>query len=256
MKRLTLYLAIGLIGIGRSLPAQEAIPKVEQRVNDFTNTLSFNEWKSIENALKRFEDTTSTQIVVLMVDSLRGESIEDYAVNVFQTNKIGQAKKDNGVLLVIAKGDRKTKIEVGYGLEGVLTDALCEQIIDREMIPQFQQSNFYGGIVTGVTSIMGAVGGEYKAEAKGKAAPAISGGLVILFLLFFFYVLLPMAASRRRTIIGSGRWNHYSGWWYGGGWGGGGFGGGLGGGGFGGLGGGGFSGGGGMSGGGGATGSW
>ncbi len=250
MKRTLLFLAVGLLIVCRNLPAQDGIPKVEQRVNDFTNTLSFNEWKSIENILKKFEDSTSTQIVVLMVDTLNGYSIEDYAVKVFEKNKIGQAKKDNGVLFVIAKNDRKTKIEVGYGLESVLTDALCEQIIDKEIVPQFKDANFYGGIVTGVTSIMGAVVGEYKAEPSGKAAPAISGGLVILFAILFFYVLLPMAASRRRTIIGSGRWNHYSGWWYGGGWGGGGFGGG----GFGG--GGGWSGGGGMSGGGGATGSW
>ncbi len=255
MKRMVLFLAVGLTLVGQYLPAQDAIPKVEQRVNDFTNTLSFNEWKSVENILKKFEDSTSTQVVVVVVDTLNGLSMEDYAVKLFEKNKIGQAKKDNGVLLLIAKNERKTRIEVGYGLEGVLTDAMCEQIIDREIDPQFKQGNFYGGIVTGVTSIMGAVAGEYKAEPAGKAAPAISGGLVILFLLIFFYVLLPMAASRRRTIIGSGRWNHYSGWWYGGGWGGGGFGGGgFGGGGFGG--GGGWSGGGGMSGGGGATGSW
>ncbi len=254
MKRKILSLAIVLALVGSAVPAQQAIPKIEQRVNDFTNTLSFNEWKSVENVLKRFEDTTSTQIVVLMVDSLNGIPISDYAVRVFEQNKIGQAHKDNGVLVVIAKGERKTRIEVGYGLEGVLTDALCAQIIDKEMNPQFAQTNFYGGIVTGITSIMGAVGGEYKAERGGKAAPMISGVLVILFLTGFFFFILPMAASRRRTIIGSGRWNHYSGWWYGGGWGGGGFGGGMGGG-FGG-GGGGWSGGGGMSGGGGATGGW
>jgi uncharacterized protein len=254
MKRMILLFAVGVTIVARNLPAQEAIPKVEQRVNDFTNTLSFNEWKSVENVLKKFEDTTSTQIVVLMIDSLKGVPIGDYASRVFEKNKIGQANKDNGVLVVIAKNERKTRIEVGYGLEGVLTDALCAQIIDKEMNPQFQQANFYGGIVTGVTGIMGAVGGEYKAGPRGKAAPAITAGLVIVLLLFFFFVLVPMAASRRRTIIGSGGWNHYSGWWYGGGWGGGGFGGGSGGG-FGG-GGGGWSGGGGMSGGGGATGSW
>ena len=241
-----------LLLANQGLLAQPQIPTVEQRVNDFTNTLTFNEWKSIESMLKRFEDTTSNQIVVLMIDSLKGEAIEDYAVKVFEKNKIGQAKKDNGVLLVVAKDDHKIKIEVGYGLEGVLTDLVCEQIIQKEMIPQFQEANFYGGILTGVTSIMEATAGEYKAEPRGKAAPAISGGLVIAFLLFFFYFLIPMVASRRRTIIGSGGWNHFSGWGYGGGWGGG-FGGGLGGGG---MSGGGFMGGGGMSGGGGATGSW
>ncbi len=251
MNRTILILAVALVVVGQNLEAQKQIPQIEQRVNDFTNTLSFNEWKSMENMLKRFEDSTSTQIAVLMVDSLNGQSIEEYAVSVFDKNKIGQARKDNGVLLVVAKNDRKIKIEVGYGLEGVLTDVLCEQIIDKEMVPQFKDANFYGGLLTGVTSIMGAVSGEYKAEPRGKAAPAISGGLVAIFLLFFFYGILPLVASRRRTIIGSGGWNHFSGWGYGRGWGGG-FGGGLGGG----MSGGGFMGGGGMSGGGGATGSW
>jgi uncharacterized protein len=251
MNRKFLILAVAVIVVGQILKAQTPIPQIEQRVNDFTNTLSFNEWKSMENMLKRFEDSTSTQIAVLMVDSLNGQSIEEYAASVFDKNKIGQAKKDNGVLLVVAKNDHKIKIEVGYGLEGVLTDVLCEQIIDKEIVPQFKDANFYGGLLTGVTSIMGAVSGEYKAEPRGKAAPAISGGLVAVFLLFFFYGILPLVASRRRTIIGSGGWNHFSGWGYGRGWGGG-FGGGLGGG----MSGGGFMGGGGMSGGGGATGSW
>lgn len=255
MKRTFLFLALATVFVGQNLFAQTAIPQVEQRVNDFTNTLSFTEWKSLENVLKRFEDSTSTQIVVLMIDSLKGQPIEDYAVSVFEKNKIGQAKKDNGVLLVVAKDDRKIKIEVGYGLEGVLTDLVCEQIINKEMVPQFQGGNFYGGIVTGVTSIMEAVAGEYKAEPGGKSAPAISGGLLAVFLLFFFYGILPLVASRRRTVIGSSGWNHFSGWGYGGGWGGG-FGGGLGGGLGGGMSGGGFMGGGGMSGGGGATGSW
>ena len=251
MKRTFLFLAVAVLLLGQNLVAQRQIPQVEQRVNDFTNTLSFTEWKSMENMLKRFEDSTSTQIVVVMVDSLNGQSIEDYAVSIFEKNKIGRAKKDNGVLLVVAKEDHKIKIEVGYGLEGVLTDVVCEQIIEKEMIPQFKGANFYGGILTGVTSIMGAVSGEYKAEPRGNAAPAISGGLVAIFLLFFFYGILPLVASRRRTIIGSSGWNHFSGWGYGRGWGGG-FGGVLGGG----MSGGGFMGGGGMSGGGGATGSW
>lgn len=248
MKRLTVFLIAGCVFLGQLLFGQQEIPKIEQRVNDFTNTLSYNEWKSIENLLKKFEDSTSTQIAVVLINSLDGQSIEQYATKVFEKNKIGQTKKDNGVLLVISKGDRGTRIEVGYGLEGVLTDALCSQIIEKEIDPQFKQGNFYGGIATGVTSIIGAVSGEYKAEPKGKVAPAVTAILLILFVCFFLFVLIPLAASRRRTIIGSSGWNRFSGWGYRGGWGRGGFGGGSSGGG--------WSGGGGMSGGGGATGHW
>jgi uncharacterized protein len=231
-----------------SLAAQIKYPELKQRVNDFTNTLSFQEWQEVDRLLKSYEDTTSTQVVVLMVNTLDGESIEEYANKTFALNKIGQAKKDNGVLLVIAKEDHKIRIEVGYGLEGALTDAVSSQIIRQEILPLFKADNYFGGIVTGVDAIIRTTKGEYQADSRGKKAPAVSMGLVFLVIMFGF-VLLPMLAARRRSIIGSGGHRYYSGWGYGGGSFGG-FGGG------GGFSGGGFSGGGGMSGGGGASGSW
>jgi uncharacterized protein len=229
--------------------AETTIPKLKERVTDFTNTLSFQEWQQIDRELKTLEDTTSTQVVVLIVNSLEGVSIEEFANKTFTENKIGQAKKDNGVLLVIAKQDHSMRIEVGYGLEGVLTDAVTSQIIRREITPYFKADNYFGGIVNGVNAIRSTVAGEYHAENKGKSTQT-SAGLVVLVVFFVIFVLLPMMTSRRRSIIGSGGHRYFSGWGYGGGFGSGGFGGG----GFGG--GGGFSGGGGMSGGGGASGSW
>jgi uncharacterized protein len=226
-----------------SVVAQIKIPELKQRVNDFTNTLGFQEWQEIDRLLKSYEDTTSIQIVVLMVNSLEGESIEEYANKTFALNKIGQAKKDNGVLLVVAKQDHKVKIEVGYGLEGTLTDAISSQIIRQEILPHFRADNYFGGIVTGVDAIIRTTRGEYQADNRGNKAPAVSLGLVFLFIMFGVFVLLPMMASRRRSIIGSGGHSYYSGWGYGGGSSGG-------------FGDGGFSGGGGMSGGGGASGSW
>lgn len=225
------------------------IPKLEQRISDFTNTLSFQEWQQLDLLLKSFEDSTSTQVVILMINSLEGESIEDYANKTFTENKIGKAKKDNGVLLVIAKQDHKMRIEVGYGLEGALTDALSSQIIRQEITPYFKADNYFGGIVTGVDAIMRATAGEYHANSKGTRAPEVSGLLVLIVIIFVSFVFMPMMTSRRRSVIGSGGHRYYSGWGYGSGFGGGGFGGG-------GFGGGGFSGGGGMSGGGGASGSW
>ena len=148
-------------------------PKLDQRVNDFTNTLSFQEWQEIDRLLKSYEDTTSTQVVVLMVNSLDGESIEEYANKTFALNKIGQAKKDNGVLLVIAKQDHKIRIEVGYGLEGALTDAVSSQIIRQEILPHFKADNYFGGIVTGVDAIIRTTKGEYKADSRREES---SGG--------------------------------------------------------------------------------
>ncbi len=231
-----------------SVVAQIKFPELKQRVNDFTNTLSFQEWQEIDRLLKSYEDTTSTQIVVLMVNSLEGESIEEYANKTFALNKIGQVKKDNGVLPVIAKQDRKIKSEVGYGLEGALTDAISSQIIRQEILPHFKADNYFGGIITGVDAIIRTTRGEYQTDSRGKKAPAVSLGLVFLIMMFGIFVLFPMLASRRRSVLGSGGHSYYSGWGYGGGSSGGFSGGGFGGGG--------FSGGGGMSGGGGASGSW
>jgi uncharacterized protein len=242
-------LAFVLILCSAYASAETKIPKLEQRVSDFTNTLSFQEWQQLDQLLKSFEDSTSTQVVVLMVNSLEGESIEEYANKAFSENKIGQAKKDNGVLLVIAKQDHAMRIEVGYGLEGVLTDAVTSQIIRKDITPYFKSDNYFGGIAIGVDAIMRATAGEYQADSKGKKAPAASAGLVMIIVLFVIFVLMPMMTSRRRSVVGSGGHSYFSGWGYGGGFGGGGFGGGGGGGG-------GFSGGGGMSGGGGASGSW
>ena len=238
-------LVLAIMLCGAFAAAETKIPKLEQRVSDFTNTLSFQEWQQLDHLLKSFEDSTSTQVVVLMVNSLEGESIEEYTNKAFKENKIGQAKKDNGVLLVIAKQDHAMRIEVGYGLEGVLTDAITSQIIRQEITPHFKADNYFGGIITGVDAIMRATAGEYHADSKGKRAPAASAGLLTIIIIFVIFILMPMMVSRRRSIIGSGGHSYYSGWGYGGGFGGGGFGGG-----------GGFSGGGGMSGGGGASGSW
>jgi uncharacterized protein len=226
--------------------AQIKIPELKQRVTDLSNTLSSGELQELEDKLRGYEAATSTQIVVLMVNSLEGESIEEYANRTFSANKIGQAKDNNGVMLVVAKQDKKMRIEVGYGLEGVLTDALSSQIIRNEIRPYFKEEKYFNGILSGIDAIMLSTKGEYSAHNKANKAPGVSVGLVFMIIFFGIFVLLPMMTSRRRSIIGSGGGNYFSGWGYGGGGSFGGFGGG----------GGGFSGGGGMSGGGGASGSW
>jgi uncharacterized protein len=235
-----------------NLVAQPEVPLLQQRVTDFTNSLSFNEWRALETRLKQFEDSTSTQIAILLLSSLDGGSIEDYSMRVFEKNKLGQKGKDNGVLIVIAKSDRKARIEVGYGLEGVLTDAATTQIREREMNPRFKANDFYGGLNAAVSAIMATTAGEYKVVPRGEKAPLMSVILVLVFFGILGAFVLPMLSSKRRYVIGSGNSMYRSGWgWpYGGGGGGGGFSGG------GSFGGGGFSGGGGMGGGGGSSGSW
>ncbi len=242
-------IVLGLITVA----AQPHVPVLQQHVNDFTNSLTFDQWRTLESKLQGFEDSTSTQIAILLFKSLNGEAIEDYSMKVFELNKLGRRGKNNGVLVVVAKDDRMARIEVGYGLEGVLPDALASQIVEREMKPRFREGNLYAGLAAGASAIIAATAGEYKAQPKGEIAPTVSASLLLFAFIFFFFFFMPMLASRRRVAIHSGNWIYHSGWGPGfGGWSGGFFGGGGGGG----WGGGGWSGGGGFAGGGGATGRW
>ncbi len=217
------------------------IPKLLRRVTDFTNTLSASELDAVEQDLARFEDSTSTQLVVVMIPTISSESIEDFALRTAELNGVGEKKKDNGVLLLIVKDDRKMRIEVGYGLEGVLPDGLAGQIIRREITPYFRSADYYSGIKAGIDAIMLATRNEYKAEPKRKTTD-LSWIFGLLFFAFIFYMMMHRA-RRSMGMMRGGRIPIY----YGGGLpgsrsGSSGFGG--------------FSGGGGSFGGGGASGSW
>src|SRR5688500_11544923 len=117
--------------------SQRAVPPLaNKRVHDEAQVLSSHTVEQLEIQLKQYEDSTSNQIAILIINSLEGEVIEEYSIRVAHNEwKLGQSKNDNGVLLLIATEDRKMRIEVGYGLEGVLTDALTNRIIRNEMVP-------------------------------------------------------------------------------------------------------------------------
>jgi uncharacterized protein len=228
------------------LLSQTTIPNITDPVSDFTNTLTQTEYRNLRSQIIQFEDSTSNQIVVLMIPTLGGDEIRDFGIQTLEKNKIGQKGKDNGVLLLIAKDDHQVSIEVGYGLEGVLTDAVCSDIIRNEIRPYFRNDDYYGGISIAIHSLMLASKGEYKGTGKRKNNSDIFGPLIFIFIIFFS--VLKLFFRSRRSFIGSSGHNNI--WWGGGGFGGGGsFGGGSGGGG-------GWSAGGGSFGGGGASGSW
>jgi uncharacterized protein len=232
------------------LTSQElAVPEIHRRVTDLSGTLSEEEQRQLERALQEFEGATSNQIVVLIVPSLEGESLEEYSLRVCEKNKLGKKGRDNGVLLFVAKSDRKLRIEVGYGLEGVLPDATANQIIRYEIVPHFKSGDYYDGVRSGVEAIMQATKGEYKGDGARRGTNVVLPGIVAFFVIT---ILISMLRRGRRMFIG--RRGYGGGPWFGG-FGGGGFGGGSGGG-FSSGGGGGFSGGGGSFGGGGASGSW
>lgn len=167
------------------------VPQLTARVNDHAAILSPATVAQLENSLSLFEQEQSTQIVVLTVPSLEGDSLEDFSLRVAEKWRIGQEDKDNGALLVIAKNDRKIRIEVGYGLEGVLTDLVAGRIIRDVITPQFRNGNFDQGVVEGTAAMMAAVKGEFSAE-QGRGSSAGSendpGGLLVPLLIGLFFL--------------------------------------------------------------------
>lgn len=184
-------------------PANAKIKKLTDYVVDETYTLSKSQIRTLASILKAFEDSTSNQVVVYIIRSLEGMTIEEYAYEVATKNKIGQKGKNNGVLFLIAMNDRKMRIEVGYGLEGALPDATCKSIIENEVKPEFQNSNYYEGISKGINAIMKATKGEYKTESKTKTILKKIGSIVldILTVIGVFVLLLIFAIIR--SILGS-----------------------------------------------------
>ena len=140
--------------------ADVAVPPLVGRVVDRTGTLSSTDVDSLNQAIRAFESRKGSQVAVLVVPTTDGESIEQFSLRVAEAWKIGRKKIDDGVLLVIAKNDRKLRIEVGYGLEGALTDVTSKRIIDEIITPRFRNSDFGGGISAGVDRILRVVEGE------------------------------------------------------------------------------------------------
>ena len=231
-------------------------PAPATRVSDGAGVLSAGGRQAIERKLEQFERDQGTQIVVAILRRLpEDEALEDWTARVAQAWRVGRAEQDDGAVLFVFVDDRRVRLEVGYGLEGALTDLESRVILEQELVPRLQQGDWDGAISATVDAIMTAVRGEYKADPR-RARPQARDGRrlnrveVLILLIVVFAVLHAMTRAKRR-----GRWRS-------GGWGGGGFGGfgggGFSGGGFGGGGfsGGGFSGGGGSFGGGGASGRW
>ncbi len=145
--------------------AQKAVPELwSQRVHDEAKVLSASVVDQLELQLKEYEDSTSNQIAILIISSLEGDVLEDYSLRVAEKWQLGSKKNDNGVLLLIAVDDHKMRIEVGQGLEGVLTDAHSNRIIRNEMAPNFRRGDYDAGVNAAVNSMIKAIGGEYSAE--------------------------------------------------------------------------------------------
>ncbi|NWF55903.1 MAG: YgcG family protein [Syntrophaceae bacterium] len=196
-----------------------AVPeRPEGRVTDRTGTLTRDQIQALEKKLSAFEKETTNQIAVLMIPSLEGDSLEEFSIRLAEKWKIGQKGRNNGVILLIVKNDRKLRIEVGYGLEGALPDALAGTIIRNEIAPRFKEGQFFQGIETGVNAIISATKGEYRAGPRKKESPmGLWFPLLILGAFIFFFELARSRARRRYYHSGSSRGWHSGGGFFGGG---------------------------------------
>ncbi|MBU0664905.1 MAG: TPM domain-containing protein [Proteobacteria bacterium] len=190
-KRLVgLFLALSLIFLGtRPVPALE-VPPLKGRVNDYAGILAPATARQLEAVLQNFETEESTQIVLLTVPSLDGASLEDFSLRVVEKWKPGQNKLDNGALLLIAKNDRKLRIEVGYGLEGKLTDLVSGRIIRDIITPRFKEGNFDQGVIDGISAMMAVVKGEFATtDSNRRQNRSGDPGAMLIFFLVIFSVL-------------------------------------------------------------------
>lgn len=158
-----------LLAIPAMSAAETAVPPLKARVTDLTRTLSADQARTLERTLQAFEARKGTQIVVLIVPSTAPESIEQYGIRVAEQWKVGRKSVDDGAILVVAKDDRTLRIEVGYGLEGVLTDATSNRIISEVIVPRFHVGDFYGGLSEGIDRMI--------RVANGEPLPPPSGGV-------------------------------------------------------------------------------
>lgn len=233
------------------LSAQEdipPIPKEQTSVYDYAHLLKPSEKERLEQKLIKYNDTTSTQIVVVTIPSLKGKDIALYATEWAHKWGIGQKGKDNGVFLLVAKNDRKVTIRTGYGVEHKLTDAYSRRIIEQVIKPEFRKGDFYRGLDLATTYIMQALNGEYKGVPHSRKTQG--EGIPIGFIIFIIIIIIIIISNKNKggnsggnlsrsfldTIIlsNAGRSGGFGGSSGGGSFGGGGFGGGFGGGGFGG----------------------
>lgn len=167
------------------------VPKLQDYVNDYAKMISPGVATRLIGELKAFEESDSTQLVILTIPSLEGEAIDGFGIKVAEAWKIGQLKKGNGIILIVAKQERRVRIEVGRGLEGRLTDLLAGRIIDSVIKPRFLKGDFDGGFAAAVSALMEATRGEFKAEKtsrakRSKGSPSFITLLIVGLVAIFF----------------------------------------------------------------------
>jgi uncharacterized protein len=171
-------------------------PNPPKLVNDFSSTLSDLEIRQLEAKLRAYNDSTSSQISIVLINSVGPYDISDYAFQLGDQWGIGRKDKDNGILILAAIKDRKVFIATGYGMEGAIPDALAKRIVDQLIVPNFRMENYYSGLDKATDMIFKLASGEYQADKVTSSGN--SGGALLMFLFFIFvFVVLPMIKNRK-----------------------------------------------------------
>lgn len=202
-------LGVFLLLVASSAFAQIAVPELARRVTDLTATLTPAQVGELEGRLAAFEAERGSQIAVLIVPTTEPEDIAQFGIRVAEQWKIGREKADDGVILVVAKNDRRLRLEVGYGLEGAIPDAIARRVIAETITPRFQAGDFYGGIVAGVEQVIRLIEGEAlppperESAAEGEASFVllVMGGMAAGWLLS---LLMSRPAAGGIAALGSG----------------------------------------------------
>jgi uncharacterized protein len=177
-----LLLALPLSGRAAALePQQEvAVPQLTQRVTDLTGTLSAQQQQALESRLAQLEQQRGSQVAILIVPTTLPEAIEQYSIRVVDQWRLGRKGVDDGILILVAKDDRKVRIEVGYGLEGAIPDAIANRIIDQTIVPYFKQGDFHGGFAAAVEQLSSLIAGEPLPEPETRESGQWEGALPLL----------------------------------------------------------------------------
>src|SRR6266571_874291 len=194
---------------GLALGADEAaVPPLKARVTDLTGTLTAAQIQTLEGRLRDFERGKGSQIAVLMLPSTQPETIEEYSIRVAEAWKIGRAKIDDGVILVVAKDDRKLRVEVGRGLEGAIPDAVAKRVVSDVIAPHFRSGDYYGGIAAGTDALMKLIEGEgLPAPRSGVIINGVHRAIDFQTIFLLFVALVVTGAIFRRLfgrVIGAG----------------------------------------------------
>ncbi|HTY50242.1 MAG TPA: YgcG family protein [Steroidobacteraceae bacterium] len=198
MRAALLALVLVLAG-SAAARAEVAVPPLTARVTDLTATLGSDQARALEQTLQAFEARKGTQIAVLIVPTTAPETIEQYGIRVVEQWRLGRRNVDDGALLIVAKNDRTVRIEVGYGLEGALSDVVCARIIREVIVPRFQQGDFYGGLTQGIDRMIAVADGEPLPPPKpdeNRNGNVLRGG----FWAGMMFLILVLSATLRSAL--------------------------------------------------------